>query len=97
MITGSLATAIVIAPTNEFRTLAQYLPAIKIVIIFILTLVLTGAIGYWIGGRKLKLKEIRTIAYLIPLRIFVIYTISVFSCLVALWIYDIIIRKSFKQ
>ena len=90
MIAGSLAAAIVIAPASEFRMLSQNLPGFKIFIIFILTLMFTGLIGYLIGGRKLKLKEIRTIAYVIPVRIVIIYTISLFSCLFALWIYDII-------
>ena len=87
---GSLAAAIVFAPTNEYRYLSQNLPLYKIVILFIFTLIFTGVIAYLIGGRKLKLKQIRTIAYVIPVRILIIYAISVISCLCALWMYDVI-------
>jgi len=90
MIIGSLATAIVIAPNNEYRFLSQNLPTYKILIIFIITIIFTVLISYWIGGRKLKLNEIRTIAYIIPVRVVMIYAISIVSCLFALWIYDII-------
>ena len=87
---GSLAAAIVFAPTTEYRYLSQNLPLYKIGVLFIFTLIFTGVIAYSIGGRKLKLKEIRTIAYVIPIRIVLIYAISVISCLIALWMYDVI-------
>ena len=90
ILAGSLAAAIVFAPTTEYRILSKNLPVYKIAILFILTLVFTGIIAYMIGGRKLKLREMRTIAYIIPVRIILIYAISALSCLIALWMYDVI-------
>ena len=87
---GSLAAAIVFAPNQEFRDISQNMPYYKLLIILAFTLIFAGLIAYWIGGRKLELKEIRTIAYIIPLRLVLIYFISVLSCLVALWLYDIV-------
>lgn len=87
---GSITAAIVFAPTTEYRTLSQNLPTYKIAILFIFTLIFAGILAYFIGGRKLKIHQIRTIAYVIPIRIIIIYMISVLSCLIALWVYDII-------
>ena len=90
IIVGSFAAAIVFAPSNEFRGISQNLPIYKLLLIFLLTLIFTGLLAYWIGGRKLRLREIRTVAYIIPVRIVLIYSISLFSCFVALWLYNII-------
>ena len=87
---GSFAAAIVFAPNNEYRGLASNLPLYKIIIILLITLIFSGFIAYFIGARKLKISEIRTIAYIIPIRLVLIYAISILSCLIALWIYDII-------
>ena len=87
---GSLAAAIVFAPNYEFRDISQNLPIYKILIILAFTLIFSGILAYWIGGRKLKLNQIKTIAYIIPVRLTLIYSISILSCIIALWIYDII-------
>jgi len=90
ILVGSLAAAIVFAPTEELWLISQNLPIYKIIIIILLTLIFTTMIAYWIGGRKLKLHDISVIAYIIPIRIVIIYFISLFSCFIALWIYDIL-------
>ena len=87
---GSLAAAIVFAPNYEFREISQNLPIYKLIVIIAFTIIFSGLLAYWIGGRKLKIKQIRTIAFVIPLRVVLIYLISLLSCSVALWIYDVI-------
>jgi uncharacterized membrane protein len=87
---GSITAAIVFAPTNEYRSLSHNLPTYKIGILFVFTIIFAGILAYFIGGRKLKVNQIRTIAYIIPIRIVIIYAIAVVSCLIALWVYDII-------
>ena len=87
---GSLAAAIVFAPNYEFRDIARHLPLFKMIIILVFTLIFSGLLAYWIGGRKLKIKQIRTIAFVIPVRIILIYLISLLSCFIALWLYDVI-------
>ena len=87
---GSLAAAIVLAPSYELLQISKDLPIYKLVLIFIITLIFIGIIAYFIGVRKLELRQIITIAYVIPVRVVVIYSISIISCLVALWLYDFI-------
>ena len=90
IIIGSMAAAIVFAPNSEIHTISHNLPVYKLVLIFLLTISSIGMLAYWLGGRRLQLKEIQTIASVIPVRIILIYAISVISCLIALWLYDII-------
>lgn len=90
ILAGSLAAAIVFAPNYEFRDISQSLPVYKIIIIFVFTIIFSGILAYLIGGRKLKLNEIKTIFYIIPLRLLIIYGFSIISCVIALWIYDVI-------
>jgi uncharacterized membrane protein len=94
IIIGSMAAAIVFAPTSELRAISLNLPLYKLAIIFLLTSTSVGLLAYWAGGRKLRLNEIHTIASVIPVRILLIYAISFISCLIALWIYDIITIQS---
>jgi uncharacterized membrane protein len=90
IIIGSFAAAIVFAPTSELINISQHLPIYKLVIIFLFTLILVILLAYWAGSRQLRFKEIHTIAYVIPVRVALIFIISSICCVVALWIYDII-------
>ena len=90
IIIGSFAAAIVFAPTSELISLSQSLPSYKLIIIFIFTLIFIGLLAYGVGGRHLHLKEIQTIGRLIPVRLVFILILSLISCLMALWIYDVI-------
>jgi uncharacterized membrane protein len=90
IIIGSFAAAIVFAPTNELISISQKLPVHKLSIIFIFSLAFIGLLAYGFGGRNLHIKDIQTIAKIIPVRLVLIFLISTISCLIALWIYDII-------
>ena len=70
IIAGSLAAAIVFAPNQEFRSIFQNLPLYKILIIFIFTLFFAGLLAYWVGGRKLRPSQIKTIAYIVQSGLF---------------------------
>jgi len=90
IIAGSLTAAIVLAPNIEYHDIAATIPVYKLVFIFILTIVFIALLAYWIGGRTLNLHEIKTIAAVIPVRVVIIYGISLCTCFIALWIYDFI-------
>jgi len=87
---GALAAAILIAPSQELLYIAADLPFYKLIIIFFLSLAVSGIIAYKIGARKVEFNEMQKIGEFIPVRIVVIYVISAFSCLLVLWLYDII-------
>ena len=52
IITGSLAPAIVFAPTTELRTISQTIPAYKVIIIMIITIIFSAFLAYLIGGEE---------------------------------------------
>jgi len=90
IIIGSFAAAIVFAPTSELVTISEKLPIYKLCIIFIFSLIFIALLAYGFGGRNLHLKDIQTFGKIIPVRLILIFLISAISCLIALWIYDII-------
>ena len=89
IIIGSLGGAFAFAPTEEFHLISRNIPFPKLVLLFLSTLVFIGLISYCMGVRRIARRDIRTLG-LIPVRILIIYGISVLSCLLALWIYDLI-------
>ena len=90
IVIGSFAASIVFAPTSELISLSEKLPPFKLMIIFIFTLIFIGLLAYKVGGRTLNLKEMQTIGRIIPIRLILILILSLISCLIALWIYDVI-------
>lgn len=90
IIIGSFAAAIVFAPTSELLSISQNLPIYKLIIIFIFSLIFIALLAYGFGSRNLHLKDIQTIGIIIPVRVVLIFLISTITCLIALWIYDII-------
>ncbi len=89
IIIGSLGGAFAFAPTEEFHLISRNIPFPKLALLFLSTLAFIWLIAYCMGVRRLAPRDIRTLA-LVPVRILVIYGISILSCLLALWIYDII-------
>ena len=89
IIIGSLGGAFAFAPTEEFHLISQNIPGPKLALLFLSTLVFIGLIAYCMGVRKIAPREIRTLA-LVPVRILAIYGVSVLSCLLALWLYDMV-------
>ena len=87
---GTLAAAIVFAPNQYLINLAIELPFFKVFIIFLLSISISGIIAYKIGARKINFEEMQKIGDIIPLRIVAIYVIAAFSCLLVLWLYNII-------
>jgi uncharacterized membrane protein len=90
IIIGSLGGALAIAPTEEFHSISENIPSIKLVFLFFATLLFIGLIAYRIGVRRLTRQSMLTV-WFFPIRIILIYCISCFSCLFALWVYDLII------
>jgi uncharacterized membrane protein len=90
IIIGSLGGALAIAPTEEFHSISENIPSIKLVFLFVATVLFIGLIAYRMGVRKLAPKNMLTV-WFFPIRIILIYCLSCLSCLFALWVYDLII------
>jgi uncharacterized membrane protein len=90
IVIGSLGGALVIAPTEEFHAISENIPWVKLIFLFVATLLFIGLIAYRIGVRTVTRQNMLTV-WFFPIRIILIYCVSCFSCLFALWVYDLII------
>ncbi len=86
---GSLAGAFGFAFTEELHLISENISWSKLALFFIMTLLFVGLLAYGIGIRKVSRHNIRTLAF-IPTRILLIYGASIVSCIIALWLYDLI-------
>ena len=91
---GALGAAILFGPNQDLHNIAYNLPFYKVILIFLLSLAVSGIIAYKIGARNLNVDQMQTVGNVIPVRVIAIYFISAFCCLFVLWIYNIVTINS---
>jgi len=86
---GSLASSMTFAPIEEFHLISDKIQALNVVLIILVNLTLIVFIAYGAGVRKLSYAHLHKFGFF-PLRVILIYGLSLFTSFFALFLYHLL-------